>query len=384
MRAFVFTDEALAGQAGRFVWLELDLEKAVNAPYRRKPLANTALPTFYIMDPADQSVVVKWVGSMTVHQLRRFLEDGRLAVRRRGEPRGHTPADSALARADRAYGAGDDSSAARAYGAALARAPDDWTPYPRAVEAMLYASTRMREYEACATTARDALARLGHSTSAASVSGSGLDCAVSLPEEHPRRAELIAALLPAARAWLADTTVAMSADDRSGLFIIVGGALEAVGDSLGARANTEAWSAYLDREAARATTPAERTVFDSHRLSAYLELGTPERAIPMLEASERDLPDDYNPPARLAAAYRALKRWDDGLAATERAMPKAYGPRKLNFYQLRADLLVGKGDREAARRTLEDAIAYARALPAGQRSEATLAALRKKLDAIPL
>src|SRR5512140_1850849 len=103
MRAFVFTDESLAGQAGRFVWLELDLEKPGNAAYRRRPLANTALPTFYIVDPRDQSVTLKWVGSMTVAELRRFLDDGRLAFQRHGEPLGRTPADSALARADRAY-----------------------------------------------------------------------------------------------------------------------------------------------------------------------------------------------------------------------------------------------------------------------------------------
>ena len=45
----------------------------------------------------------------------------------------------------------------------------------------------------------------------------------------------------------------------------------------------------------------------------YLELGQPERALPMLQASERDLPDDYNPPARLAVAYKAMKRWDEAI-----------------------------------------------------------------------
>ena len=45
----------------------------------------------------------------------------------------------------------------------------------------------------------------------------------------------------------------------------------------------------------------------------------------LFEQSQRDFPDDYNPPARLALAYRALKRWDEALAASDVAMSKAYG-----------------------------------------------------------
>ena len=102
----------------------------------------------------------------------------------------------------------------------------------------------------------------------------------------------------------------------------------------------------------------------------------------MLEASERDFPADYNPPARLAVAYRALKRWDDALAASARALEKAYGPRKLGIYQTRADVFSKKGDTAAARRTLQDAIAYGEALPAEQRSENAMASLRKRLEGL--
>jgi tetratricopeptide (TPR) repeat protein len=113
-----------------------------------------------------------------------------------------------------------------------------------------------------------------------------------------------------------------------------------------------------------------------------MELGEPERAIPMLEASERELPDDYNPPARLAVAYKAMKKWDDALAASDRAMAKVYGPRKLGVYSTRADLFAGRGDTTAARKTLEEAIEYAEALPPGHRSEGTIAGLKKKLEGL--
>jgi hypothetical protein len=167
-----------------------------------------------------------------------------------------------------------------------------------------------------------------------------------------------------------------------GVYISLLDARQQAGDSLGARQVALDWAAFLEGAAAKASTAEQRAVFDPHRLSAYLELGQPERAVPMLEASEKDLPEDYNPPARLVAAYRAMKKWDEALAASDRALAKVYGPRKLGIYSARADILSGKGDRDGARRTLEAALAYADSLPAEQRSEGTLAALRKKLEAL--
>jgi tetratricopeptide (TPR) repeat protein len=124
-------------------------------------------------------------------------------------------------------------------------------------------------------------------------------------------------------------------------------------------------------------------VFDSHRLSAYIAMGEAQRAIPMLEASERDFPVDYNPPARLALAYKELARWDEALAASDRALALAYGPRKLRILGTRADVFLGGGDKERARATLAEALAGAEALSPGQRSESTIAGLKKRLAELP-
>src|SRR5205085_3769326 len=124
-----------------------------------------------------------------------------------------------------------------------------------------------------------------------------------------------------------------AADDRSAAYGTLVDARRDAKDDAGALAAAEAWASFLEREASRARTPDARAVFDSHRLGAYLELDQPRRAIPMLQASEKDLPGDYNPPARLAAAYNAMKDWDDALAASERALKLAYGPRRLRILQ---------------------------------------------------
>jgi len=139
-------------------------------------------------------------------------------------------------------------------------------------------------------------------------------------------------------------------------------------------------AALLERGAAAATTPEQRVVFDSHRLAVYRELGQPERAVPMLEASQQDFPDDYNPPARLALAYRAMKQYDKALAASDRALAMAYGPRKLLLYDNRVDILVAQGDSVKARQTLQSAIRDGEAMPDGQRSGGRIAGLKKRLS----
>jgi tetratricopeptide (TPR) repeat protein len=102
----------------------------------------------------------------------------------------------------------------------------------------------------------------------------------------------------------------------------------------------------------------------------------------MLESSEHDLPDDYNPPARLAVAYRAMKRWNDALAASDRALAKAYGPRTLGMYQVRTDIYLGMGDTLKARGTLEHALQVAEGFPPGQRSQRSIDALQQRLTAL--
>lgn len=174
----------------------------------------------------------------------------------------------------------------------------------------------------------------------------------------------------------------MTADDRSGVYQSLIDAREDAKDEAGRRKMTEEWSAFLDAEAARAKTPEQRSSLDPHRLSAYLALKEPGKAVPMLQASERDLPQDYNPPARLAVAYKNLGKFDDALSASDRALSKAYGPRKIGILRTRAEIFQAMGKNDLAASTLEEAIGYSENLPPEQRSESQTASLRKKLGEI--
>jgi tetratricopeptide (TPR) repeat protein len=379
MKAFVFTDESLRAEAGRFVWLAVDTEKEKNAPVVEKHPID-AWPTLLVVDPGPETVALRWVGAATVPQLKRILDDGEAAVRGTA---GKGDAEAAFARAERHYAARDFPAAAKAYEEAIAAARPGWPGYFRAVESLLFSFAKQDDCASALRVAQAALPRLRQAPSAITLAATGLDCALRRPETDPARGDAIARFESAAREILADPKVVAAADDRSSLHAALVGARQAAKDEAGARKAAAEWARFLDEEASKATTPEARTVFDSHRLSAYIEMGEPQRAIPMLERSERDFPGDYNPPARLAVAYKEMKRWDEALAATDRALARAYGPRTLRMLSTRADVQLAKGDAAAARATLEKALATAEGMPPGQRSERTISAIEKRIAGLP-
>ena len=376
MRAFVFADPALASHAGQFVWLDLNTDRTENEAALEKHQAD-ALPTFLVVDPKDEQVVLRWVGSFTVPQAEAFLEEARQKTSARAAS---SPADAALDRADRLYGARDFKAAIPAYREALAIAKAGWGPRNRAIEALLYSYQSTDAWADAVTLAHQTLPSLAGTPSALVVGTGGLDSALSLPQDAPGRGAAVASLEAALTAATADPKLQAAADDRSGAYGSLLAARKQAGDPDGARRIASLWAGFLEAEAARAQGPDARAVFDSHRLSAYLELDQPERAIPMLEASERDLPEDYNPPNRLARAWASSKQWDKAIAASQRAEALASGRAKLRVLAARAGIYSEKGDKEAARRTYEEAVAYGESLPPAERPEKQLEQLRKQRD----
>jgi tetratricopeptide (TPR) repeat protein len=220
--------------------------------------------------------------------------------------------------------------------------------------------------------------KLPAGTSLANVGLSGLECARRSKVGTPARAN--AGVLARAVEQIAlDETVPILADDRSGLFEAVVDARTEDKDFPGVRALATHWADFLEQQARAAKTPGARAVFDAHRVLAYVALGDPARALPMLASSEQDFPDDYNPPARIAKVDLELKRYDDGLAAIERALPRGYGPRKVRLYLLKADLLAARGDKPGSVDTLHEAQAYAAQLPAADKPASSLAEIEKRL-----
>lgn len=356
MKAHVLSDERLVKQAGRFVWLSIDAEREANAAFISK-FPTSGFPTFYVIDPGAEEAVLRWYGSAGVKQFERLLDDGLLALRAAGGP----GPDAALARADRLNAAGKAEEAAAAYREALAQGGPSWRRRPRAVESLVMALLLADRSEDCAAAALREGPALPAGSSRASALSSGLSCALDAEGDPAWRAPAIRGLEPLVDE--ASRTPGLLADDRAGLLEALARAREEAGDARGARAVARRLWRLLEAEARRTPSAELRASLDSYRVSAALTLARPALAVPALSASERALPDDYNPPYRLAILYREMGRQGDAVAAADRALSKAYGPRKLRIYDVKASALEREGNRAALEATLAEAVAYAGSLP---------------------
>jgi hypothetical protein len=357
MRATVLQDPRLARHAGRFVWLEIDGENERNAAYLEK-FPVQAFPSLIVIDPAEERAILKWPGTATVEQLERLLADATRALRK-----GARGADLVLARADRAHAEWDAALATRLYADAIAQGGAGWSHRGRAAEALLYLLS-LEDAQRCAREADRLLPTLGKGASAANVAITGLGCAGDLPEDAADRAELAARLEQAARAAL--RFPGLLPIDRLGIYETVHAAREQAKDEEGAQAIAREWWAAVQGVRAEAKGSRARAAYVEPLAAAAVASGRPAEALPGLAADERALPDDYDPPFYTARILAKLGRGPEALAAADRALAKAYGPRRLRIQDLRATLQEEQGDRAAARATLEDAVAEAAKLPRAQ------------------
>lgn len=371
MRAYVLSDPALAPLANDFVWLAIDTEKDSNAAFTSK-LQNRVWPTLWIVDPTTETATMRWEGTATTSELVTLLAAVHPKQARAGADK---PAHDDFRRGTELLAKGEVAEAERAFARAM---DDDVATRPQATEALIGLVSARKDFRVCSTLASTLGPTLPVGTSRASVLAMGLSCA----REAKREAEL-GLLVEAAEKSARDPDPRMAADDRSALYEELVETKKEKGDDAGSKALAKEWAAFLEGEAKKAPSKSARVVFDAHRLSAYLAADEPARAVPMLQESEKDFPEDYNPPARLAKAYLTMKQLDDARAAIDRAATRVYGPRSLRVFSLSADIAKAKGDVAAERAALEQAILRTKTGPAMNDNQKKLRAdLEKRLGAL--
>ncbi len=370
MRATVLRDPALVKMAGRFVWLEIDTEKEGNAGFLEKfPIE--VWPTFLVIDPVTEKPVLKWLGTATAGDLARLLADGERAVKGgSGES-----ADALLARGDRENAAGRTAEAVALWDRALAAGGPKWSRRVRTLESLVLGLLSSGQPRRCAEVTLAEAPGMARGQSFANVVSVGLSCATG--SDEPWAKPLAAQLEPLAAE--AVRLPGVLADDRAGLYDALATARAKAGDENGARARSEeAWT-FLIAERSKGKTPESRSMLDSWIVGVAMDLGDPARAVPLLKESEKAAPADYNPPYRLAVLYLELKQNDEALAASDRALALAYGPRKIRVLAQRATVLEAKGDAAGARKALGEAIAYAGTLPKAQQNPRLVQRLEARL-----
>lgn len=375
MRATVLTDRSLTRHAGRFVWLSIDTESDKNAAFLAA-YPWEAVPTFEVIEPKSRAVVYRWLGAVTGKQLvERFAEGERAIASTSG-----ADADALYAKAGQLDAQGKAADAASGYEAALAASSASWPSRGRAAEALVYSLEKADRPEECARRAIDLAPSLPPGGSRANTVATGLSCALDGDEKAAWRAGAITTLERSVHEALAFD--GLLSDDRAGLLSSLVDAREHQGDAAGKKAAALELLAFLEADAKKAPTADARAALDGYRVSASIAAGDPARALAPLQASEHDLPADYNPPARLANIYRELGRYDEALAASDRALAKVYGPRKLTVLDARATIYEKSGEQAGASATLRKALEYAETLPESQRPKRLVERIKKRYDAL--
>ncbi|MFO0678772.1 MAG: thioredoxin family protein [Polyangiaceae bacterium] len=373
MRSFVFPDPALGAVADDFVWFAVDTETPEGEAFVAKhPMK--FWPTLFVLDPASDVAVFKWPGTATAKELVELLSDVRgttsSATSRNEAYEAYVAGRSALAGGDAAKGVASLEHA-------VAVAPGDHPKRAAMVEALVSELSAEGNVGRCTDVALRTHASLPRATSLATVLATAADCAAKAKD-----AKALRTFRDAATAFADDARATILADDRSGLYDAAVSASEELGEKDVAKQIASRWATFLEREASRATSSRDRAVFDAHRLLAYLALGEPARALPMLEASAKDFPDDYNPHARIARVEKELGHPEKALAAIERAEARVVGPRSLRIAAVHADILESLGRKSDAAAALGRALDKTKsaALPGGY--AALVVELTRRKDAL--
>lgn len=373
MQREVLEQPALAALADRVEFVAVDTDRVENAAFlARFPV--TLWPTFFVLDPArpDGPPLAVHPGSGTLEELLALVRGG-LAAR-------STP-DDADRRLDEAlasvHAAGaEPASVAAAWDRALALAP---AGHPRRGELLRRAAwARVKgEPAACVGFIERHRAEVTTGGAPGDLEAALLSCAGRLGGDAQRAArERARARL---RTLVQDPPVGAAVDDRADTMATLAELEETLGDHAAAVALHEQRLRLLEDDAKKAGTEKGAQVHDYARLNSLLFLGRGDDAVALLQARARALPDDYEPPARLASALFRLKRHDEAKVAATTAIDKSYGPRRLRYLLLLADIEAARGDAAAARAALLRLVDDGAALPETMRPTGLLDDARRRL-----
>jgi thioredoxin-like negative regulator of GroEL len=386
MQSTVFTDASFAAAAPRFVFASLDTDRDANAPVVAK-LPLSAWPTFYVISP-EETVLARFSGAASVAQFHEFLAAGSRAM-----AGGTTGAEGHLLLAERAIAAKDLATAEDELVAALAAAPPDWPRRPDALVSLIVTRHKRGDLGGCVEIAERSMGDTGRAASATDFLYHATDCAEALlggkdasARPDPAVAARVKKLREAAAARLQqlvdDAAAPLSVDDRSDAMANLRETLVALDRRAEAKAVAEKQRALLDETAAKAPTPMAAMTYNWPRAEVYAFLERPLDLVPALEKSVRDLPNEYDPPARLGWVYWKGGKLDEAARWTDAALKLVYGPRKVRLLNQRAEIAAKAGDRATLRAARAEIVKTLEALPPGQTTPEAIADAKKALAAL--
>ena len=384
MQSTVFTDPSFKPDVDRFVFAALDTDKEINAGAVAK-YAPAAWPTFYIIGPDatsgdTEAVLARFVGAASLAQFHTFLEAGRKA-----QQGGAAGADAKLLSAERLLALKSYTAAEQDLVAALAQAPATWPRRPDVLTSLISTRNKNKEYDSCLELADKSMNDTGNAAAATDFTVIALACAETFDKDIAQAARIKRIREHAVTRLtklIADQTAPLSVDDRSDAMATLREALDSLGKHDDAKATAEAQRTLLDAAAAAATTPMAAMTYNWQRCDVYAYLGRPLELVPALEKSAKDLPDEYDPRARLGWIYLQAEKLPEAARWTDEALRMAYGPRKARVLGQRAQIAAKQHDAAGEKKYREAAVALWQSLPPGQANPEALDKAKADLAAL--
>lgn len=377
MQSTVFTDPSFEAENARFVFAALDTDREVNAAPVAK-LPPSAWPTFYVIGN-DESVLARFVGSASVAQFHAFLDSGARAM-----AGGAAGADARLLGAERAAAKKDFKTDEEELTAAIAAAPADWPRLPDALVGLAMAKEKQKDFAGCLDVAEKWLDKTGNAAAASDFLVTAMGCAKELEKEQADR--VLALRTKAIARWQAlidDKAAPLSVDDRSDALASMRETYDELGKKDEAHALAEQQRALLDEAAGKAPTPMAAMTYNWQRAEVYTYLGRGLDVVPALEKSAKDLPTEYDPPARLGWVYLKAGKLAEAKQWTDKALTMAYGPRKARLLNQSADIAHKMSDAAAEKKARTELVALWTGLPEGQQNPDALAHAKEELAKLP-
>jgi tetratricopeptide (TPR) repeat protein len=203
-------------------------------------------------------------------------------------------------------------------------------------------------------------------------------CAENLPKEDESGVRMRELATQRLREIVGKNDAPLAVDDRSDALANLSEMYDAAGKHDEALKVMQERARLLEKAAAAAPDATMASTFDAHRTDTYLYLKEPQKAEQLLAQREKEMPDDYNPPARLARVLLEEKRLPEAEAAVDRALAKMpRSQRRVGILGLKGKILSAQGKSTTA--VIHEQLEVMRSLPAAQRKPAEEAKLEAQL-----
>ncbi len=343
MKNYVLTKETMRDVSQQHIYLALDYYLEKNTEFFKKyPI--DFFPTFLVIDSLSGKVVSRKTGSATAEQMRDFFKEAK--VKQQSQT-------GQQLLAQRNY-----QGAAKLFKKALSKGFNEEL-------AMGYIEALWgHDKKACALEGHRMLKKL--SQSGISVDIGSLVLYGSEKLDKAQKQTIYQDLIAHFKPHLERRPAGLTADDLSNRYDVVSGALEGLDQEKEALKVAAARLTMLEKAAKDAQSASARSTFDYHRMGLYLKLKQADKAVKMLQASQKAEPNNFNHPWRLSLVFLKQKNYPGALKSINRALQVGYGGRKLRLFSTKIDVLLASGAVKEAGLTHQEALALLKKLPATQ------------------